>query len=225
MLPAPAEADRALRWLPLVEPMARQLMGRGDCSMDFDDLVQFGCVGLLEAARKFTGPREGFESYAKAGIRAAMLNGVRAANLKPRRLRRIERRLGGRAQKLEQCLGRAPTARELANANGLTSEAYHQVMHERYVRQPMRVDAALRKRRRAEPACACDPLQEILDSCAEDCLRTGVEALADRERIMLRLHFDENVKLKAIGARFGVSESRVSQILRRAAEKLRAGLV
>jgi RNA polymerase sigma factor (sigma-70 family) len=152
--------------LALVEPLARQLLPRLRRPVDFDELVQSGCLWLLEADRRFAGPSGEFEKFALAGIRAAMLQAVpdrrRAANFS-RTLRRLQDRDG-------------------------------------------------------------DPLREVLRVSTEQSIARTFEALPERQRTMLRMHYDSGVKLKAIGTLFGVSESRVSQILSEAVARLRAGL-
>jgi RNA polymerase sigma factor (sigma-70 family) len=152
--------------LPIVLPLARQLLPRLPRSVEIDDLVQFGCLGLLEADRRFDGPSEGFEKFARAGIRAAMLAAVPDRRRTPRLTRKVRR---------------------LADRDG-------------------------------------DPLRLALRVSAERSIGRAFEALPERQKTMLRMHFDSGVKLKTIGTLFGVSESRVSQILSQAVARLRAGL-
>lgn len=223
---APQErpGERARRCMPIVEPIARRLHRLLPRSVEIEDLIQFGFVGLLEADRRYRGPGESFQRYARSRIRAAMLGAIPAAEAAPRLLKRSTRHLEKRSQTLEQTLGRRPKAHELAAANGLSLEAYQQVVSERHVRLTAPADAALHRVRESLEQHAGDPFQVVLGRSQDQCLRQALLGLGVRKQSMLSMHYGADIKLKVIAVLFGITESRVSQILSHAVAELRAAL-
>ena len=95
---------------------------------NFDDLVQNGMLGLLDAIDRY---QEGFgaqfETYATQRVRGAMLDGLRENDWLPRNLRRELRRIEAAINQLEHAHGRAPSERELAEALGMSLKNYQQL--------------------------------------------------------------------------------------------------
>ena len=123
MYTAAGQPDReqlVQRFMPLVKRIAYHLMARLPPSVQFDDLVQNGMLGLLDAIDRF---QEGFgaqfETYAAQRIRGAMLDGLRENDWLPRSLRRDMRRIEAAVHQLEQQKGRHPTETELAESLGV----------------------------------------------------------------------------------------------------------
>ena len=128
MYTAAGQPDReqlVQRFVPLVKRIAYHLMARLPPSIQFDDLVQNGMLGLLDAIDRY---QEGFgaqfETYATQRIRGAMLDGLRENDWLPRNLRRELRRIETAMSQLEHEHGRAPSERELAEALGMTLADY-----------------------------------------------------------------------------------------------------
>ena len=98
------------RFAPLVKRIAYHLMARLPSSVQVDDLVQNGLMGLLDAINRFeAGMGAQFETYAAQRIRGAMLDGLRENDWLPRSLRRDFRRIEEAIAQLEQQYGRAPS--------------------------------------------------------------------------------------------------------------------
>ena len=108
------------RFAPLVKRIAYHLMSRLPSSVQVDDVVQNGMIGLLDAIERFeSGLGAQFETYATQRIRGAMLDGLRENDWLPRSLRREMRRIEAAIHQLEQVVQRAPTESELANSLGM----------------------------------------------------------------------------------------------------------
>jgi RNA polymerase sigma factor for flagellar operon FliA len=97
MYTAAGQPDReqlVQRFVPLVKRIAYHLMARLPANVQFDDLVQNGMIGLLDALERFEdGFGAQFETYATQRIRGAMLDGLRENDWLPRQLRRELRRI------------------------------------------------------------------------------------------------------------------------------------
>jgi RNA polymerase sigma factor for flagellar operon FliA len=134
MYTAAGQPDReqlVQRFVPLVKRIAYHLMARLPPSVQFDDLVQNGMIGLLDAIDRY---QEGFgaqfETYATQRVRGAMLDGLRENDWLPRNLRRELRRIETAINQLEHEHGRAPSERELAEALGMTLADYQKTLQD-----------------------------------------------------------------------------------------------
>ena len=128
MYTAAGQPDReqlVQRFVPLVKRIAYHLMARLPPSVQFDDLVQNGMLGLLDAMGRYEeGFGAQFETYATQRVRGAMLDGLRENDWLPRNLRREFRRIEAAMNQLEHVHGRAPSERELAEINGNVTFRY-----------------------------------------------------------------------------------------------------
>src|SRR6185437_15843835 len=105
----PSADDNLLEYTPLVRKLALQMLARLPASVQLDDLMQAGMIGLLDAMRRYQeNPEAQFETYATARIRGAMLDELRAQDWLPRSVRSKSRKIEGAIQKQEQALMRQP---------------------------------------------------------------------------------------------------------------------
>ncbi len=211
--------------MPLVQRIAHGMKRRLPHMVDQDDLVQQGLLGLLQAARRYNGPREQFRYFARLRIRGAMIDGLRETDTAPRRLRRSARHLLRCVCRLEQALARAPTGPEIAAEMQLTLAQYHRLVQEQDAHTPVELTCVEHLELPCQDSAAqADPLNSLLESCSRRQLRAAVSGLPKRERRMLRLRLDRNLELRRIAVLFGVTESRVCQLLGQAAERVRSRL-
>ena len=211
---------------PRVRRMAHRMKRRLPGVVEPDDLMQWGLVGLFQAAQRYQGPRERFWSFARLRIRGAMIDGLREADTAPRRLRRSVRHLQDCVRRLEQALARAPTSREIAAEMQLTPAQYHRLVQEQDAHKPVDLRRAeMRETMGCQDAAAqADPLYFLLEQCSRRQLLAAVSALPKRERRMLKLRVNRGLELRHIATLFGVTESRVCQLLSQAAARVHSRL-
>lgn len=224
--PPPWLADRfafddwVRRHMPLVKGIARQLKHRVPSSIEEDDLLQWGLLGLMQARKRFTGRQTQFGAFARRRIWGAMLDGLREGDPAPRELRRITNRILRNASQLEQSLGRRPTGTEIAAKSGVTLSQYHQLRSEISAYQQIDVqsedDLSAFQHRISTP----EPLQLLIDRSAQERLWEAIDQLPERERTLLHWRLNGHLKLRRIASKLGVTESRVSQLLRAASKAL-----
>jgi RNA polymerase sigma factor for flagellar operon FliA len=219
----PEEYTREL--MPLVRRMARSMQRRLPGVVDQDDLVQLGLLGLLHAAERYNGPRERFRYFAQLRIRGAMIDGLRETDSAPRRLRRSARHLRHCVCRLEQALARAPTGREIAAEMQLTLAQYHRLVQEQDAHKPVDLHSAEQQDVRYwHSDVQSDPLYSLLERCNRRRLLAALSELPERERRMLKLRLNGSLDLRRIAVLFGVTESRLSQLLREATARVRSHL-
>jgi len=212
----------------LVKRIAYHLMTRLPASIQVEDLVQAGMVGLLEAARLFD-PALGasFETYAGIRIRGAMLDELRRNDWTPRSVHRKAREVAEAIRQLEEQLGRDARDAEVAEHLSISLTEYHHILQDAASCHLFSVDELLETGDQILEGCAApsdSPLEQITRSGFTEALAEAITRLPERERLVLSLYYDEELNLKEIGQVLQVSESRSCQILGQATLRLRGKL-
>jgi RNA polymerase sigma factor for flagellar operon FliA len=221
--------QRVTQYAPLVKRIAYHLMAKLPASVQVEDLVQNGMLGLLDAIGRFEeGMGAQFETYAVQRIRGAMLDGLRENDWLPRGVRREMRRVEAAIQQLEHQNGRAPTESELAGALGMALADYQTLLLEArghqlvYLEDLGGEDEQYLDRNLA--SSTPDPLAALEDAGMRKALVNAIDALPEREKMVMALYYDEELNLREIGEVLGVTESRVCQLHSQAIARLRAAV-
>ena len=218
------------RFAPLVKRIAYHLMVKLPSSVQIDDLVQNGMLGLLDALGKFeAGMGAQFETYAAQRIRGAMLDGLRENDWLPRSLRRDFRRIEEAIAQLEQAHGRVPSEKELANALGMSLGDYQKMLQDARGHQLISFEDMIEEGdedylERHLVDDAGDPARIFEDASLRQLLVQAIEALPEREKMMMALYYEQDLNLREIGEVLGVTESRVSQLHTKAVLRLKSRL-
>ena len=216
------------RFAPLVKRIAYHLMARLPSSVQVDDLVQNGMMGLLDAISRFeAGMGAQFETYAAQRVRGAMLDGLRENDWLPRSLRRDFRRIEEAIAQLEQQYGRAPAEKELAAALGMSLGEYQKMLQDTRGHQLISFEDMVEEGEedfleRHLTDDSGEPSKILEDEALRRILVQGIEALPEREKMMMALYYEQDLNLREIGEVMGVTESRVCQLHSQAVARLRA---
>ena len=211
---------------PLVKRIAYHLMSRLPASVQADDLVQAGMIGLIEASRKFD-PEQGasFKTYAGIRIRGAMLDEIRRTDWTPRSVHRKAREVAEAVRKIENEKGRDARDVEVAKVMGLELNDYHKILQDATGCRIFSYEdpGTLGEENFAQQARQPNqPLENLQKSDFKVGLADAIKGLPERERLVMALYYDEELNLREIGDILGVSESRVCQIHGQALIRLRA---
>ena len=225
------DRDQSLKkYAPLVKRIAYHLMARLPPSVQVDDLIQAGLIGLVEALDRYDGDMGAqFESYASQRIRGAMLDELREADWMPRNARRQSREIEHAIHGLEQRLQRPPSEHEIADAMGLSLPDYQDKlcgargMQLFYYEDFLQDDDADFLERYADLEAA-SPLDVLSDERFRASLVAAIDTLPEREKAIMGMYYERDMNLKEIGEVLGVSESRVCQIHGQAIARLRTRL-
>jgi RNA polymerase sigma factor for flagellar operon FliA len=213
---------------PLVKRIAHHLLGRLPDSVQLDDLIQAGMIGLIEAARKYDGGKgASFETYAGIRIRGAMLDEIRRGDWAPRSVHRNSRKISEAIKEVELLKGRDAEDQEVADHLGMSVDEYHGHLKDSAGCRLFSFEEVLEKSEQGHEQIAGaspGPFPGIEKEAFRRALAESIKGLPEREQLVLALYYDEELNLKEIGAILGISESRVSQIHSQAAHRLRSRL-
>jgi RNA polymerase sigma-B factor len=219
-----AHAELVQRHLPLVRQLARRY---SYTSEPLDDLIQVGSVGLLHALARYDA-RVGssFKAYAVPTILGELRRHFRdvawSVHL-PRSLQERTRSVQLAISALQSTLGRSPTISEIGERVGATSEQVIEAMEARMAYRVESLDAPVEpgdERDRWRMAGAVDGGFDAAEQSAF--LSRALKALPARERVLVRLRFEEDLSQSEIGRKLGISQMHVSRLLRRALARMAA---
>jgi RNA polymerase sigma factor for flagellar operon FliA len=215
----------------LVKKIAYQLKAKLPASVELDDLIQVGMMGLFDAVNRYEDNHGAqFVTYASQRIRGAMLDELRSNDWLPRSMRKNMRDVETAIQALEQKFGRSPTEGEIARHLELSIEDYqlmlgdcggHQLV---YYEDFGEDDGGESFLDRYMEGPSQDPIQALLSTDFRDAVIHAIESLPEREKVLMGLYYEQELNLKEIGAIMNVSESRVSQLHSQSIARLRASL-
>lgn len=217
-------------YLPLVKRIAYLLMAKLPASVEVDDLIQNGLIGLLDAMDRFEdGLGAQFETYAVQRIRGAMLDGLRENDWLPRSVRKEMRRVEEAIRVLEHEIGRPPSETELAKALDMPLADYQRLLQDARGHQLVYIDEVSDGNGedyldRHSASSVPDPLHILEEAGTRQALIAAIDELPEREKLMMSLYYEQDLNLREIGEVMGVTESRVCQLHSQAVARLRSAI-
>lgn len=220
--------DFATRYAPLVKRIAHHMLARLPASVQLDDMLQAGMLGLLEARNNFDASKgASFETFAGIRIRGAMIDEIRRGDWVPRSVHKNSRLIASAIQEIEQATGRDARDTEVADKLGVDVDEYRQMLMEVSSGHMMDFDGLGVTEdffSQGLSDSSLTPEERIQKEDFRNSLSGAIATLPEREKLVLALYYDEELNLKEIGEVLSVSESRISQINSQAMLRLQSRL-
>ena len=199
-------------------PLLRHIVGRMNLpkSVDRDDVLGWGMLGLLSAAEGFDDSRGlAFSTYAYSRIRGAILDELRRADVLPRGRRETLRKIEQTTAELTQEIGSPPSPEEIAERAGVSTDDVEEVLA--LARSAIELSLEDESHTGSLSALLCDPRSDDPVASAQwqemkQLLAEAIQKLPEPERTVILLYYGEEMLLRDIGEVLNVTESRVSQI-------------
>jgi RNA polymerase sigma factor FliA len=220
-----------LEHLPQVRLIARRIHERLPESVNLDDLISTGTIGLIGAIDRFD-PRHNvkLKTYAEYKIRGAILDSLRGLDWAPRQQRKRSKQIEAAISTIEQQLHRAPTEDEIAKQLQLKLEEYHEWLVDIRGLNIGSLEAVSPEGdgRSLLKYISDDeenwPSRLVEKSELQRLLASAIEKMPPTERIVISLYYHEELTLREISKIVDLHESRVSQLKSQAILRLRSYL-
>ncbi|MBX9959804.1 MAG: RNA polymerase sigma factor FliA [Burkholderiaceae bacterium] len=225
------DRDALIRqYSPLVRRLAHHMMAKLPPSIQVDDLIQVGLIGLSEALTRFEA-NQGvqFETFATQRIRGAMIDELRENDWMSRGSRKSQKEIETALTRLEHRLGRSPSESEIATELGLELAEYQALLYKVKGTQLVYLedmtgsgegDDGFLDRHMVDNDA--DPMQLLRNQRLRGALVNAIKALPEREQYIMSMYYEQDMNLKEIAAVLGVTESRVCQLHSQSIARLRA---
>ncbi|NLT57756.1 MAG: FliA/WhiG family RNA polymerase sigma factor [Clostridiales bacterium] len=217
-----------LHYVQLVKRVVRRMMPKYNGYIEYDDLVNSGILGLIDAVDKFD-LKQGvkFETYAIIRIRGEILDHMRAQDWAPSSMRKKLNTIESAYELLESEQGRPPTDERLAEAVNMSVGDVQKMLAKNHLFSVVSFEDALSTGQQAADLAMTEdqtPESILLRSELRRILADAIEELPEKERLVITLYYYEELLLKEIAEILGVTESRVSQVHSKALARMRGRL-
>jgi RNA polymerase sigma factor for flagellar operon FliA len=217
-----------VRYIPLVKQIVRRMMPKYNNHNEYEDLVNCGIIGLIDAVDKFDlGHGVKFETYAVTRVRGEILDYMRAQDWAPSSLRKKITAITNTYEQLESAGGTPPTDSQVAESMGLSVAQVQKVMAKTHVFNLVNFEDTLSSCYAMNDVAAHEdetPENVLLGKELKQVLTQMIQDLPEKEKLVISLYYYEELMLKEIAEIMEVSESRVSQIHSKVLGKMRAQL-
>ncbi|MGZ5009500.1 MAG: RNA polymerase sigma factor FliA [Methylobacter sp.] len=220
--------ERVMQHAPLVKRIAYHLLGRLPDSVQVDDLIQAGMLGLLEAIKNYDASQgASFDTYAGIRIRGSMLDEVRRSDWTPRSVHKKSRMVSDAIRTIENKTGREARDVDVAKYLGIAIDEYNHILQDSSSCRVFSVEELAQDGDHYMDETLSHeegPIDGLSREGFQQALANAITGLPERERLVISLYYDEEFNLREIGEVLNISESRVSQICTQAVLRLRSRL-
>ncbi|MBQ9982317.1 MAG: FliA/WhiG family RNA polymerase sigma factor [Oscillospiraceae bacterium] len=212
----------------IAKTAAMQLRGLAQGYAQIEDMVSHGMMTLIDCIDKYDASKGmKFESYAFMRIRGSVIDLVRKQDWIPRRVRTAAKEISDARSELCTELRREPTEEELAKKLGISVEKLRQYNYEVAGSVTFSFEELIQNVNQMGSLLESatndygTPEKHLMKTELRNVLKSAIEELNDRERLVVTLYYFENLNLSEIAEVLEVSVQRVSQISSKAVSKIR----
>jgi RNA polymerase sigma factor for flagellar operon FliA len=228
------QEQMVLQYAPLIKYIASRLALRLPSHISMEDLISSGIIGLIDAVQKFDPAKNiSFKTYAEFRIKGAMLDELRSLDWIPRSVRKKTHLIEDAYAQLQRSLGRPAEAEEVAEFMGLELGEFYQLLDETKTVSVVALEEGRKSAGGHGGYLEHEVLETIQDDNARDSLLAvhfsglqgimvqAIEALPDKEKLLISLYYYEELTMREIGQIMGYTESRISQLHTQAMYRLK----
>ena len=197
--------------------------------IEYDDLVGFGVMGLIDSIERFDMNKNiKFETYAQIRIKGTIIDNIRKLDWIPRSLRKKSKEIQYGMSKLENELGRTPSNEELSQHLNMSLKELEETLADISNFNMTSLEDLLVNK--GEYNIDDDKEKNIPEQIFEkkeikEILSRIVDKLPEKENMVISLYYYEELTYKEIGYIMELSESRISQIHSKAILKIKNQLI
>jgi RNA polymerase sigma factor for flagellar operon FliA len=218
------------QYQPLVRRLAHHMMAKLPPSVEVDDLIQVGLIGLADALTRYEASQGvQFETFATQRIRGAMLDELRENDWMSRGSRKSQKDIETAMRRVEHRLGHTPKESEIAAEMGISLVEYQSLLGKVRGTQLLYLEDMSRHNEdddtyldRHVADSAADPLNMLRDQKLREALVAAIKLLPEREQYIMSMYYEQDMNLKEIAAVLDVTESRICQLHSQSIARLRA---
>ena len=220
------------QYTPLVRRIAHYMIAKVPASVEVDDLIQTGMIGLADAITRYeSGHGAQFETFATQRIRGSMIDELRDTDWLSRTSRKEQKDIERAIHKLEQRFGRSPHEQEICDEMGVSLSDYQDMLTKARGSQLIYLedltgrdeddDDVLDRHVSDEDA---NPLNILQNQKMREALVEAIKVLPEREQFIMGMYYEQDMNLKEIAEVLKITEARVSQLHSQTVARLRARL-
>jgi RNA polymerase sigma factor for flagellar operon FliA len=222
-----------LKYASVVKYIAGRIAINTPPQVEFDDLVSYGILGLIDAIEKYDPNQQvSFKTYAASRIKGAIIDELRILDWIPRSLRQKAKQLEKIYAELEYKYGRSATDKEIAEALKITEEELAKLIIDISGASLISLDDVwcLDNDEKIgiidtiEIPAEEGPEAKLEKKEMKQFLIEAINRLPEREKEVIILYYYDGLTLKEIGKVIGVTESRISQLHTKAIFRLKGYL-
>lgn len=190
--------------------------------LEYDDLISYGMIGLIDAVEKFdSGKGVKFETYASIRIKGGIIDQLRKQDWLPASMRKRIKRVEAAYNDIENVQGRVATESEVCEYLGIEKGELKSLLDTSHMANVMAFDESVLGNIASSANASCDPEYTLEEKVIRQSLIEAVDELSEKERLVVSMYYYDELTLKEIGSVLGVTESRVSQIHSKVLKKLK----
>ena len=217
----------------MVKYVVGKIAGNLPNYVDYNDLVEYGIIGLLDAVDKYDVTKNiNFKTYAVTRVRGSVYDELRVQDWVPRSVRKMAKDIEKANVELEKKLKRLPREAEIAEHLNVTPKEIDAVFAKVNIGHISSLDdiiygsddSTTSRGETIENKKSGNAHEKLEKDELKTALMERLKELSEKERMIISLYYYEELTLKEIGSILGISESRVSQIHSKAVLKLRSKL-
>ena len=225
------DRDALIRqYSPLVRRLAHHMMAKLPASVQVDDLIQVGLIGLSEALTRFEASQGvQFETFATQRIRGAMIDELRENDWMSRGSRKSQKDIESALRRLEHRFGRSPSESEIASELGMSLADYQSLLNKVRGTQLVYLEDMAGSGEGEDGFLDrhvidgdSDPMQLLSNQRLRQSLVAAIKVLPEREQYIMSMYYENDMNLKEIAAVLGITESRVCQLHSQSIARLRS---